>query len=136
MSKDFHFCLSEKLPLFVKAGSIVPFGPEMEWATEKAADPIELRVYPGANGSFTLYEDEGDNYNYEKGAFAEIPITWNEASQTLTIGDRKGSFHGMLEKRIFQIVWVSQDHGGGEVTTEKADVEIPYEGKMITVKAR
>ena len=76
------------LPLFVRAGSIVPLGPVMQYATEKPADPIELRVYRGADGKFTLYEDEGDNYNYEKGKYATIPFEWNEAKQTLTIGKR------------------------------------------------
>ena len=125
----------ERIPLYVRAGSIVPMGPELQYADEKAADPIELRVYRGANGSYTLYEDSGDSYNYEKGAFANIPITWNETSQTLTIGDRKGSFPEMLAKHTFQVVWVSQGHGAGEEVTEKADSEVSYEGTAVTVKA-
>ena len=71
-------------------------------------DPIELRVYRGANENFTLYEDEDDNYNYETGAYATIPMTWNDSTQTLTIGARQGSFPGMLSSRTFNIVWVSQ----------------------------
>src|SRR2546429_383885 len=87
------------LPLtIVCAGSIVPLGPDLQYAAEKPADPIELRIYPGADGSFTIYEDEGDTYNYEKGAFATIPIRWDNKSSTLTIGDRTGSFPGMLQQ--------------------------------------
>jgi alpha-D-xyloside xylohydrolase len=125
----------DHIPLYVRAGSIIPMGPELQYVAEKPQDPIELRVYRGADGSFTLYEDEGDNYNYEKGAFAEIPMTWNEASQTLTIGNRKGSFPGMLTSRTFEIVWVSQDHGGGEEVTEKADSTVSYNGSATSVKA-
>ena len=77
-------------------------GPEIEYAAEKPADPIELRVYTGADGSFTLYEDENDNYNYEKGAYATIPIHWDDAKHTLTIGERQGHFPGMLEHAKFQ----------------------------------
>ena len=125
----------DHIPLYVRAGSILPMGPELQYAAEKPADPIELRVYRGADGAFTLYEDEGDNYNYEKGAFAQIPMTWDEAKQTLTIGDRKGSFPGMLTKRTFQVVWVSPGHGIGEEATEKPDSEISYDGTAVTVKA-
>ena len=90
------------LPLYVRAGSIVPLGPVVQYATEKPADPIELRVYRGADGKFTLYEDEGDNYDYEKGKYATIPFDWNEAKQTLTIGKRSGNFPGMLKERAFR----------------------------------
>ena len=78
------------IPLFVRAGSIIPMGPDLQYASEKPADPIELRVYRGADGSFTLYEDEGDSYRYEKGAYATIPIQWKESSKTLTIGAVQG----------------------------------------------
>ena len=103
----------DRVPLFVRAGSIVPLGPDVQYAAEKPADPIELRVYRGANGEFTLYEDENDGYNYEKGAYATIPIRWDEALQTLTIGERKGKFPGMLQSRNFRIVFVSENHGAG-----------------------
>ena len=82
------------MPLYVRAGSIVPLGPVLQYAAEKPEDPIELRVYRGADGKFVLYEDEGDNYNYEKGKHATIPIEWNDASQLLTIGKRFGSIRG------------------------------------------
>src|SRR5439155_6048612 len=79
----------DRMPLYVRAGSIIPMGPEEEYSNQKPADPIELRVYPGADGDFTLYEDEGDTYNYEKGKYATIPIHWNDATRTLTIGERR-----------------------------------------------
>ena len=121
------------MPLYVRAGSIVPFGPVMQYATEKPADPIELRVYRGADGKFTLYEDEGDNYNYEKGAFATIAFDWNEAKQTLTIGKRSGKFPGMLKERTIQVIFVSPGHGVGATLEAKADSVVRYTGKMVTV---
>ena len=96
------------MPLFIKAGSILPTGPEMQYTGEKPADPITLWVYTGADGAFTLYEDDGLTYGYEKGAFSEIPIHWNDATLTLTIGKRAGSFNGMLNQRTFNIVFVSR----------------------------
>ncbi|HKV37820.1 MAG TPA: DUF5110 domain-containing protein, partial [Blastocatellia bacterium] len=124
----------ERMPLFVRAGSIIPYGPAMEYATEKT-DPIELRVYRGADGAFTLYEDEGDNYNYEKGVFSTIPILWNEAQGTLTIGRRRGDYPGMLKERTFHVVWVGPGHGTGIQSTEKGDVIVHYSGKALTVSA-
>jgi len=114
----------EKLPLFVRAGSIVPFGPAMEWATQKAEDPIELRVYPGADGDFTLYEDENDGYAYEKGAHATIAFHWNDGTKTLTIGAREGSFPGMLRERTFSVAVVGV--GGGK--------DVKYSGEKVAVK--
>jgi len=120
------------LPLCVRAGSIVTFGPVMQYATEKPADPIELRIYRGADGGFTLYEDENDNYNYEKGAHATIPIAWNEARQTLTIGKRSGKFPG-ISKDTFHIVRVSENHGAGIPATEKPDAVARYIGRAVKV---
>ena len=94
----------DRVPMFVRAGSILPLGPEMQYVGEKAWDNLEMRVYPGANGSFTLYEDEGDNYNYEKGAYTTITFQWNDSKKQLTIGERKGQYPGMLQKRHFTIV--------------------------------
>ena len=94
----------DRVPMFVRAGSILPLGPEMQYVGEKQWDNLEIRVYPGADGVFTLYEDEGDNYNYEKGARATISFQWNDRRATLTIGERQGSFPGMLAKRRFNIV--------------------------------
>ena len=124
----------ETMPLFVRAGSILPYGPAIEYATQ-SVDPMELRVYRGADGAFTLYEDEGDNYNYEKGVHATIPLTWNEAKQTLTIGKREGQFPGMLQERTFRIVWVSSGHGAGIASTETPDTIIRYTGKAVKVSS-
>jgi alpha-D-xyloside xylohydrolase len=123
----------ERLPLYVRAGSIVPMGPDVQYAAEKPADPIELRVYRGANGDFTLYEDENDTYNYEKGVYATIPMHWDDAKQTLTIGDRQGKFPGMLEKRTFRVVFVGENHGTGVGQSEKADKVVEYRGKQAVV---
>jgi alpha-D-xyloside xylohydrolase len=123
----------DRMPLYVRAGSIVPLGPDVEWATEKPADPIELRVYTGADGSFTLYEDENDNYDYEKGARAVISIHWNDASRKLTIDERHGEFPGMLERRTFQVVFVSDAHGAGIAPSTPTDQIIEYTGKPTSV---
>ena len=123
----------ERLPLYVRAGSILPLGPDEEWSTEKVADPIELRIYRGANGDFTLYEDENDNYDYEKGAYATIPLHWDDAGHTLTMGDRRGQFPGMLESRSFRLIFVSENHGVGVSPTDAADKVVEYSGKQITV---
>jgi alpha-D-xyloside xylohydrolase len=123
----------ERLPLYVRAGAILPLGPDMEYAAEKPADPLELRVYPGANSSFTLYEDENDSYNYEKGVFATIPIQWEEKSQTLTFGDRSGLFPGMLRTRTFRVVYVRDGHGLGGELTPKADRVVTYSGKKLEI---
>ena len=123
----------DTMPLFVRSGSIVPMGPYLQYASEKPADPIELRVYPGADASFTLYEDEGDNNNYERGKYATIPLAWNERRKTLTIGERSGSFPGMLAKRTFHIVLVKPGMGVGVEPVEAAKT-VSYEGKAVTVK--
>ncbi|WP_294247924.1 TIM-barrel domain-containing protein [uncultured Chryseobacterium sp.] len=94
----------QSIPLYVKAGSIIPFGPDVQYATEKKWDQLNVKIYPGADADFVLYEDEFDNYNYEKGAFTEIPFHWNEKSKTLTVEARKGKFNGMIEKRNFSLL--------------------------------
>jgi alpha-D-xyloside xylohydrolase len=124
------------LPLYVRAGSIVPFGPVLQYATEQPADPIELRVYRGANGSFTLYEDENDNYNYEQGGHATIPFTWDESQQTLTIGKRSGKFPGLLKERTFRVVFVSTGGGIGAAMEEKSDAIVHYSGKRVMVQCK
>ena len=123
----------DRLPLYVRAGSIVPLGPDVEWSTEKPADPIELRIYRGADGEFTLYEDENDNYNYEKGIHATIPFRWDDAKQVLTIADRQGQFPGMLASRTFRVVFVGENHGVGIAPCDSADKIVQYSGKQITV---
>jgi len=124
----------ETLPLFIRAGSILPLGPFLQYSSEKPADPIELRIYSGANGSFTLYEDEGDSYRYEKGIYATIPFVWDNASKTLTIGARKGEFPGMLKERTFNVVLVKEKHGNGIALVEKPDNVVKYSGREIKVK--
>ena len=124
----------DTMPIFVRAGSILPYGPDIQYAMQ-SVDPMELRVYPGADGGFTLYEDEGDNYNYEHGVHATIPISWDEKSKTLTLGKRSGKFPGMLKQRTFRIVFVSPGHGVGGSVTEKADIEVIYTGRALKISA-
>ena len=123
-----------KLPLYVRAGSIVPMGPAMEWSTEKPADPIELRIYPGADGDFTLYEDENDSYRYEKGAHSTIAMHWDDAARTLFIYAREGSYPGMLASHTFHLVLVGKDHGTAIGETATADTTVNYTGAKIMVK--
>jgi alpha-D-xyloside xylohydrolase len=118
----------------VKAGSIIPLGPDIEYATEKPADPIELRVYQGADGDFVLYEDENDTYNYEKGAYATIPLHWDNARGTLSIGARQGSFSGMLDRRTFHVVFVREGHGVGPGLTATPDRIVKYDGTAQEIK--
>jgi len=124
----------ERMPVFVKAGSILPFGPDLQYTSEKPADTITLNVYTGANAAFNLYEDEGTNYNYEKGAFSVISINYNEGDKTLTIGDRKGSYKGMPVKRVFRINKISTDKTKVLDFNAAADTQLIYEGKKITTK--
>lgn len=122
------------MPLYVKAGSILPLGPAVQYAREKSWENLEIRIYPGANGEFVLYEDENDNYNYEKGAFSTIRFVWNDAKQTLTIGSRNGSFEGMLQNRTFNLVKVSDQKGVGMEPTVSFDKVVTYTGQQLTVK--
>jgi alpha-D-xyloside xylohydrolase len=112
------------IPLFVKAGSVIPVGPSVQYAEEKKWDNLEIRIYPGVNGKFVLYEDENDNYNYEKGVYSTITFTWDDAKKNLTISDRNGSFPGMLKERKFNIVMV----------TSQASKVVAYTGKKTVVK--
>lgn len=113
----------EKIPLFIKAGSIIPMGPFLQYSTEKPADPVELRIYPGADAHFTFYEDENDNYNYEKGIYSTIDFDWNDKEKTLTVSDRKGEFPGMLKERKINVVIVGKNKGTG--------IDISDPGKTI-----
>lgn len=115
-------CLN-RIPLFVRAGSVVPVGPDVQYSGEKAWDELTVCVYPGADGGFTLYEDEFDNYNYEKGAYTEIPMTWDDSSRTLTIGTCKGKYPGMLEKRSFTVK-----------TPDGSQKTVSYAGKKVRVR--
>lgn len=122
------------IPLYVPSGSIIPWGPEATYATEKNWKDLEIRVYPGADGSFTLYEDEGDTYNYEKGAYTTIPFTWNEAEKNLTIGKREGSFNGMLKKRSFKVVLIKPGNNPADKSAVTVTKKVSYSGKPVKVK--
>jgi alpha-D-xyloside xylohydrolase len=121
-----------RVPLLVRSGSLIPFGPAIQWSDEKPADIINLYVYTGRDGQFTLYEDENVNYNYEKGRFSTIPIVWNDKTSTLTLGDRQGEFAGMLRNRRFNIIKVTPGHGGYDPAAK--GVEVAYNGKAKKVK--
>lgn len=121
------------IPLYVREGSIVPCGPALQYVMEKPADPVRLFVYTGRDGRFSLYEDEGTNYNYEKGQYATIPITWSEKTHQLTLGARQGEFPGMLRERTFEVVWVSQQKPAGLDFTAAPAARVPYNGVAVTV---
>jgi hypothetical protein len=121
-----------QIPLHIRAGAIVPMGPEIQYATERS-DTIELRVYAGANGSFTIYEDEGDNYNYETGKYATIPITYDDNSKNVIIGARTGSFQGMDAKKVFNVVFVGTGKGTGIGVTATPDKQLIYTGEQVSI---
>ena len=125
----------ERIPLFARAGSIIPYGPEIEWSGEKPADDICLYVYSGADVDFTLYEDDGLTYGYEKGKFSTIPISWDEASGTLTIGARQGTFPGALEKRSFRVVLVDPSHPV-PYDPDASGQPVSYEGSSISLRLK
>jgi alpha-D-xyloside xylohydrolase len=120
------------MPLYVRAGSIVPMGPLQEYAMEKPLDTVELRVYPGADGSFTLYEDEGEGYGYEQGAFATTVIKWADKSHTLSVSAAKGSFTGMVKKRVYNVVVVGDGVGVG-VSAAAATKVVKWVGLPVSV---
>lgn len=124
----------ETQPLYVRGGSIVPMGPVMQYTGQKPEDPIELRIYPGANASFTLYEDDGTTYDYEAGAYATIPLHWDDATKTLTIGAQSGNYPGVAHHHTFRVVWVSDGHGNGLAATQPADQIVQYDGEALSVK--
>ena len=124
----------DAMPVHVRAGSIVPFGPELQWTGEKPADPLTLFVYAGADGTFTLYEDDGLSYGYEKGAFARIPLRWDDAAKTLTIGKREGTFPGMLAARRFEVVLVTKAKPVGFSFEPQAARPVAYSGEEVTLK--
>ena len=123
----------ETLPLYVRAGSIVPMGPDVEYATQPTTGPTELRIYPGADGDFTFYEDENDTYNYEKGASSTFKFHWNDKLRQLTITDRRGTFPGMAASRNFSVVLVKPGHGASGEPTSQADKTVTYQGKALSV---
>jgi alpha-D-xyloside xylohydrolase len=123
----------DRIPVHVRAGSLVPFGPELQYTNEKAADPITLVIYSGADASFELYEDDGATYAYESGAFTRIPLSWSEATRTLTIGAREGSYPGMLQTRAFDVVLVTPDKPVPFSFTPTADKSVTYDGSAVSV---
>jgi alpha-D-xyloside xylohydrolase len=123
----------DKIPLLINAGSIIPLGPFIQFSTEKPCNPLELRIYPGANGSFTLYEDENDNYNYEKGIHSCIEFFWDDEKHQLKISKQIGEFPGMIKERTFKIILVKKDHGTGVELTRKIDKGINYAGEEMIV---
>lgn len=124
----------DEIPLFVRAGAVLPLGPVMQYATQKPENPIELRIYPGANGSFTLYGDQNNGYGYKKGLYSTIHIRWNNKLRTLTIEKRWGSFPGMLKQRKFVVVLVRSGHGIGLRQTAHPDHIVVYTGDRVTVQ--
>ena len=121
------------VPLYVRAGAILPMGPVLQYATEQPDAPYEIRIYPGADGSFTLYEDDNETYAYEKGAAARTTLNWNDRTKTLTIGARKGSFPGMTKVRMLNLVLVDRGNGKG-IGQAQASKTVRYEGKFTEVK--
>lgn len=124
----------EKMPVFVKEGSIIPIGPALQYTQQKKPDDITLYVYTGKDAAFNLYEDEGTNNEYEKGKFSNIPITYNEASKTITIGKREGMFEGMLKNRLFRIVWITKEKTASPDAPVTSDTAIAYNGNEQTIK--
>ena len=124
----------DAIPLFIRPGAIIPFGPDLQYTGEKPADPITLYVYTGADGQFSLYEDDGLTYNCDHGAFTSIPFQWDNAGKTLTIGKRAGKFKGMLTKRTFEIVLVSKDKPAGYAPMVTPDKAVSYDGHAVKVR--
>ena len=124
----------EQIPVFVREGAIIPFGPEMQWSDEKPAELINLYVYAGQNGLFQLYEDEGTNYNYEQGKYATIDITYDDATKTVSFGARKGQFNGMLKNRRFNVVLITKDHPKPLDLVNPEGEMVEYNGKAVSIQ--
>jgi len=121
------------VPLYVRAGAIVPLGPVLQYATEQPDTPYEIRIYPGADGTFTLYEDDNETYDYEKGRSARVTLAWNDAARTLTIGKRQGSYPGMTRRRTLNVVLVDAGNGNGLATATPTRA-VAYAGQAMTVR--
>ena len=124
----------ERIPVFVREGAIIPFGPEMQWSDEKAPELIHLYIYAGQDGTFQLYEDEGTNYNYEQGRYATIDIRYDDAAKTVTFSQRKGTFPGMLRQRRFNVVLVTRDAPKPLNLDNPEGKMVQYSGKAVTVR--
>jgi alpha-D-xyloside xylohydrolase len=116
------------MPIFVRTGSILTLSPVVDSTKQLKNMPLDIRIYPGQNGTFTLYEDEGDSYHYEKGVYSRIPFSWSEGQQTLTIGERKGNYPGMAPERRFRIILEGEGNGVGR-QSNGAGIEIRYSGR-------
>lgn len=127
-------CPISIMPLYIKAGSILPLGPKVQYTSEKKWNDLDICIYPGANGEFTLYEDEFDNYDYEKGVFTSIRFTWDDANRTLTISDRNGSYPGMLKNRRFNLTVMKPGKQNAETVMIKANKKVSYSGKKMSFK--
>jgi alpha-D-xyloside xylohydrolase len=123
----------DRMPIFVQAGSILALGPIIDSTEQLQNAPLDIRLYPGRNGSFTLYEDEGDSYRYEKGIYSTISFSWNDSRRMLSIGDRKGDYPGMAAKRTFRIVLVGEGTGIG-AQPDEAGIDVHYTGRAQTVR--
>jgi alpha-D-xyloside xylohydrolase len=126
----------ERLPLFVRAGAIVPTGPEIQFTGNTSRSELTLNVYTGANGSFSVYEDDGVSRQYLHGKYARIPLRWNERAKTLTIGAREGSYPGMAGKREIRIRWMRPGAPRALSFDEKPDATVTYSGAPVTVRMR
>jgi len=124
----------EQMPIYVRAGSIIPIGPEIQFVGQKPNAPITLYVYSGADAEFVLYEDEGINYNYEKGAYSKIEIQYNEQYKKLTIKERDGSFTGMVNERTFNVVFVGKSKAIAFDAQKTIGTKVVYEGKEVTIQ--
>jgi alpha-D-xyloside xylohydrolase len=123
------------MPVFIKEGSIIPFGVDLQYTNEKPQNKITLFVYTGKNVQFNLYEDEDTNYNYEQGKYSIIPIKYNEQTKTLAIGKREGSFDGMLAKRTFNIVWITKNKAVA-LDFDMSDKSVSYNGNEVSVRMK
>jgi alpha-D-xyloside xylohydrolase len=123
----------DRIPVLVPAGSILPLGPIKQWHDETPDDPIELRIYSGADGAFTLYEDAGDGYGYEHGEHSRVAFTWNDARRELSVSARQGWYPGMPVTRTFRVVLVGPGAGIGVDPSARGDAEIRYDGRPVTV---
>ena len=120
-------------PLYVRAGAIVPMGPVVQYATERPDAPYEIRIFPGANGKFTVYEDDNQTYDYEKGRYATYDLTWNDGARSLTVGARKGAYPGLVKTRTLNVVLVSPANASA-IEPASATKSITYSGKPVSVK--
>ena len=125
----------DRIPVFVKAGAILPWGEPMQYVDEKLPETLEIRVYPGADGSYSLYEVNGRDYSYEQGKFTRINFTWDDAKGELTIADRQGEYDGMLKDRTFRVCLMNGKNAGAD-NVATPDAEVKYSGKKLTVKLK